>query len=69
MNKTISYKGFIGSVEIDEEDRSFGGIILNIDDAHIIYGGRDYDELVNCFHEAVDDYIDCKKENDKESLS
>ena len=68
MKKTISYKGYIGSVEIDEEDHSFGGIIINVDDAHIIYGGRDYDELVNCFYEAVDNYIESKKGFEEESI-
>ena len=36
MKRTISYKGYIGSVEIDEEDHGFGGIILNIDKANLI---------------------------------
>ena len=69
MKRTISYKGYIGSVEIDEEDHGFGGIILNIDNAHIIYGGKDYDELVSSFHEAVESYINDTKTNDDESLS
>lgn len=69
MKRTISYKGYIGSVEIDEEDHGFGGIILNIDNAHKIYGEKDYDKLVSSFHEAVESYINDTKSNNDESLS
>ena len=63
MNNTMEYKGYVGSVEFSEEDGLFFGSIQGIRSL-ISYDGTDAKSLVQCFHEAVDDYLeDCKKYN------
>lgn len=63
MKNTITYKNYIGSIEYDKDDNLFYGKILGISSL-ISYQGRDKDELINDFHNAIDDYlIICQKEN------
>ena len=57
MNNTIIYKGYIGSVEFSETDRVFHGKVQGIRSL-VSYEGSNADELINDFHEAVDDYLD-----------
>ena len=65
MNNTIQYKGYIGSVEFSEEDRIFYGKVLGIRSL-ISYEGENAKDLLNDFHNAVDDYLDnCKLEGKK----
>ncbi|MCC8105919.1 MAG: type II toxin-antitoxin system HicB family antitoxin [Clostridiales bacterium] len=62
MNNTISYKGYVGSVEFSEEDGVFYGKVMGIR-ALISYEGQNAKELVDDFHFAVDDYLElCKAE-------
>lgn len=56
MNNTMEYKGYIGSVEFSEEDVIFYGKVMGIRSL-ISYEGENARELVEGFHEAVDDYI------------
>lgn len=56
MNNTMSYKGYIGSVEFSEEDELFCGEVLGIRSL-ISYEGKTAKELVEDFHVAVDDYL------------
>lgn len=56
MKNTIEYKGFIGTVEIDEEGKGFAGKLLGINDV-CIYMGDTYKEFIKMFHQTVDDYI------------
>ena len=60
--KTLNYKGFIGSIE-KEEDNTFYGKVLGLDkDTLITYQGDCLEDLKNDFMEAVDDYIaHCKE--------
>ena len=57
MNKTMEYKGYVGSVEFSEEDALFYGKVLGIR-ALISYEGTNAAELVTDFHGAVDDYLE-----------
>ena len=63
MKNTISYKGYLGSVEFSEEDGIFFGKVLGIR-ALISYEGENAKTLVSDFHAAVDDYLkECKSKN------
>ncbi len=53
---TLTYKGFSGTGELDTEQGLFTGCILGIDE-EITYNGKNCDELVQCFEDAVDAYI------------
>lgn len=52
----MEYKGYVGSVEFSEEDVIFYGKVMGIRSL-ISYEGENARELVEGFHEAVDDYI------------
>ncbi|MCD8019031.1 MAG: type II toxin-antitoxin system HicB family antitoxin [Clostridiales bacterium] len=65
MNNTMSYKGYVGSVEFSEEDGVFYGKVMGIR-ALISYEGETAKELVDDFHGAVDDYLELCKEEGKE---
>lgn len=56
MDNTIPYKGYVGSVEFSEEDRSFYGKVMGVQSL-ISYEGENEEELLNDFHAAVDDYL------------
>lgn len=58
----MSYKGYLGSIEISEEDDClFGKVLALPDDTMIIYEGETVAELREDFHGAVDDYLEhCK---------
>ena len=65
MNNTIQYKGYIGSVEFSEDDAIFYGKVLGIRSL-ISYEGDNATDLINDFHEAVDDYLElCKQQGRK----
>ena len=53
---TLKYKGFIGSVAFSEDDHGFFGKIEGIDGL-VNFEGESVDEIINAFHEAVDDYL------------
>ncbi len=56
MNTLEKYKGYIGTVEFDPEDRIFIGRVVGIRDG-INFHGTSVDELEAAFHESVDDYL------------
>jgi predicted HicB family RNase H-like nuclease len=60
MGQTLKYKNFKGSVEYSVEDSYFYGKILDTNDL-VMYEGKDKAELNKAFKEAVDDYINIKK--------
>ena len=64
MNNTIQCKGYVGSIEFSEEDGTFYGKVLGIRSL-ISYEGSNAEELVNDFHESVDDYLLLCKEEKK----
>lgn len=53
----LSYKDYVGSAEISHEDHKLIGKILHIDDL-VMYEGDTYDDLLESFKSAVDDYLD-----------
>ena len=62
MKGMLSYKGYYGSIHLDEDNLIFFGKIEFIK-ALISYEGTSAVELKNSFEEAIDDYLDvCKKE-------
>ena len=65
MNTTIKYKDYVGSVEFSEDDAIFYGKVLGIR-ALISYEGSTAHELVEDFHNAVDEYLELCKENGTE---
>ena len=52
----MGYRGYLGSVEFDEEERVFYGRLEFIR-ALVSYEAKDAEGLVRAFHEAVDDYL------------
>ena len=63
MNNTIQYKGYVGSVDFSEDDSIFYGKVLGIRSL-ISYEGENAKELIDDFHQAVDDYLSfCHSEN------
>jgi predicted HicB family RNase H-like nuclease len=67
VRDTLIYKDFIGSVHFNADERVFHGKVEGINDL-VTFEGKDVDELIDAFHEAVDDYIDLCKEMGKEPL-
>jgi predicted HicB family RNase H-like nuclease len=67
MKDILTYKDFIGSVHFSAEDRVFHGKIEGITDL-VTFEGKNVDELIKAFHEAVDDYIALCKGAGKEPL-
>ncbi len=65
MNNTIEYKGYIGTVEFSEEGSLFYGKVMGIR-ALISYEGQNAKELVDDFHNAVDDYLELCKAQGRE---
>lgn len=55
------YRGYIGSIKYDLEDKFHYGSILNTDDL-ISYYADTIEELYEHFHNAVDVYIKSKSE-------
>ena len=56
MNNTMEYKGYLGSVEFSQADALFFGKVMGIR-ALISYEGENARELLEDFHQAVDDYL------------
>ena len=55
---TLTYKGYIGSIEVCEEDNCLYGQVLDLpDDTLISYEGETVGELRQDFQGAVDDYL------------
>lgn len=60
---TLSYKGYIESVNYSEKDNVFFGKIEGINGL-VNFEGISVDELKSAFHEAVDDYLAyCQQQN------
>lgn len=54
----MEYKGYIGSIEISEEDNCLYGQVFNLPDNTLIsYEGETVAELRQDFHQSVDDYL------------
>ena len=59
---TMTYKGYLGSVNYSDKDQVFFGKIEGINGL-VNFEGESVKELTEAFHEAVDDYLTyCKDE-------
>ena len=56
MSNVMEYKGYTGSVEFSEADAVLFGKVMGIR-ALISYEGTTVQELVDDFHDAVDEYL------------
>ncbi len=65
MKNVLNYKNYIGTVEFSEEDKVFFGKVIGITDS-ISFEGDTVDNLIEDFHNAVDDYLEFCAENGKE---
>lgn len=54
--KQLKYKEYIGSVQFDDEEKLYYGKVLNTKGL-ISYEGNTYDELVDDFHEVIEEYL------------
>ncbi len=55
---TMFYKGYVGSIDVSEEDNCLYGEVLALPkDTMITYEGQTVEELREDFHGAVDDYL------------
>ena len=55
---TMSYRGYVGSIEVSEEDDCLYGKVMALPhDTMITYEGNTVAELREDFHGAVDDYL------------
>lgn len=65
MSNIMKYKDYIGSVEFSEADGLFFGKVLGIR-ALISFEGETAKELIEDFHNAVDEYLELCAEEGKE---
>lgn len=61
LGQFIKYKGYIGSIEYSLDDDIYYGKLLNIKD-FVNYHGDTFELLYEHYLDAVDDYIEFKKE-------
>ena len=52
----LTYKGYTGQVELDDEAGLFHGEVLDLKDV-ITFQGKSVEELERAFQESVDDYL------------
>ncbi len=56
--KTLNYKGYIGSIEVSEEDNCLFGTVIGLPkDTAITFEGETVSELREDFEGAIDDYL------------
>ena len=53
----MNYKGYVGHVEYDDENRTFTGNVINSQTV-ITFHGQSVDELEKEFRVSIDDYLD-----------
>ncbi len=58
----MNYKGYVGSVEYDEENRVFTGTVINTRTV-ITFHGSSVDELEREFRASVEDYLQWCRED------
>ena len=69
MKNTITYKGYIGSVEFSQEDGIFFGKVQGIRSL-ISYEGTNASELIKDFQASIDEYLDsCMKTGTKPEIA
>lgn len=62
MDNVLKYKDYIGTVNYSAEDEVFYGKLFGINDL-ITFEGDSVSSLKNAFHDAVEDYLEtCKRQ-------
>ena len=61
----MTYKGYYGVVQYDDEAKIFHGDVINTRTV-ITFQGTTVDEIETAFRDSVDDYLDWCKERNKE---
>ena len=56
MTSMLEYKGYLGSIDYNDEDELFHGRLEFIRDL-VTYEGTDAKTLKQAFHDAVDDFL------------
>ena len=58
----LTYKGYTGQMEWDEEEKQFYGEIVNLQGKDVVtFVGQTENEAEKSFHDSVDDYLEfCK---------
>lgn len=61
----MEYKGYVATVEFDDEADIFHGEVINLRDV-ITFQGKSVDELRQAFKDSVEDYLDfCASRNEE----
>ena len=61
----MEYKGYIGTVQFDEEAETFHGEVINLKDV-ITFQSNSVEGLKREFHESVEDYLEfCRKRGEE----
>ncbi len=69
MSNAMEYKGYIGSIEFSPDDMIFFGKVQGVR-VLISYEGSNAVELVQDFHNAVDDYLEsCRQDGTKPEVA
>ncbi len=63
MKNLMEYKGYLGSVNYNDEDKIFYGQVKYIRSL-ISYEGHDVESLQKSFHEAVEDYLELARNSE-----
>lgn len=61
----LKYKGYAGKVEFNEDDETFHGYVLGIQDV-VHFQGTSVQELKQAFRDSVDDYLEFCAERGEE---
>lgn len=61
MKNMLEYKGYHAKIEFDEEDMLFVGSVFGIRDS-LNFHGTTIQELVDTFHQSIDNYLEMCKE-------
>lgn len=59
--RTMHYHGFLGTIEHSDDDGCFYGKIVLPHDL-VTYEGDSKEDLEQAFHEAVDEYLETRKQ-------
>ena len=61
----LTYKGYTGHVEYDDEASLFHGEVIDLKDV-ITFQGKSVDEIETAFRDSIDDYLEFCKERGEE---
>jgi len=65
----LSYKGYTGQINYDDEMKILHGEVINTRDI-ITFQGRSVDEVEQAFRESIDDYLEfCKERGEQPDKS